>query len=78
MQEAKLEPDVDRDLRVVIHGWIAFTFEVCRQRIIDPTTDAERLADACAHTLLDSIARVPEIPETLAHAMATARHVPQQ
>ena len=78
VQEAKLEPDVDRDLRVVIHGWIAFTFEVCRQRIIDPTTDAERLADACAHTLLDSIARVPEIPETLAHAMATARHVPQQ
>jgi AcrR family transcriptional regulator len=77
VQEAKLEPDVERDLRVVIQGWIAFTFEICRQRIIDPTTDAERLADSCSHVLLDAIARVPEIPEELSHAMATARHVPQ-
>jgi len=77
VQEAKLEPDVERDLRVIVYGWVAFTFEVCRQRIIDPTTDAERLADSCAHTLLDAIARVPDIPATLAHAMATARHVPQ-
>lgn len=72
-----LEPEVERDLRVIIFGWIAFTFEICRQRIIDPTTDAERLADACAHTLLDAIARVPQIPEELAHAMATARDLPQ-
>jgi AcrR family transcriptional regulator len=72
-----LEPDIERDLRVIIQGWLAFTFEICRQRIIDPTTDAERLADSCAHTLLDTIARVPEIPEKLAHAMATARHQPQ-
>jgi len=78
VQEAKLEPEVERDLRVIVYGWVAFTFEVCRQRIIDPTTDAERLADSCAHTLLDAIARVPDIPATLAHAMATARHVPQQ
>jgi AcrR family transcriptional regulator len=48
-----------------------------RQRIMDPTTDAERLADSCAHMLLDAIARVPEIPEKLAHAMATARQTPQ-
>jgi AcrR family transcriptional regulator len=77
VQEAKLESDVERDLRVIIQGWLAFTFEICRQRIIDPSTDSARLADACAHTLLDSIARVPEIPDELAHAMATARHVPQ-
>jgi len=51
-------------------------FEVCRQRIIDPTTDAERLADSCAHTLLDAIARYRN-PGDAAHAMATARHVPQ-
>jgi len=38
---------------------------------------AERLADACAHTLLDAITRVPEIPDELSHAMATARHQPQ-
>jgi AcrR family transcriptional regulator len=72
-----LEAEVERDLRVIIYGWIAFTFEICRQRIMDPATDADRLADACAHTLLDSIARVPEIPVELAEAMATARHVPQ-
>ncbi|MBW0018608.1 MAG: TetR/AcrR family transcriptional regulator [Mycobacterium sp.] len=76
--DAKLEPLVERDLRVIIHGWLAFTFELCRQRIMDPTTDAERLADACAHTLLDSIARVPEIPHGLAEAMASARDVPQR
>ncbi len=68
-----LRPGVERDLRVILHGWLALTFEVCRQRIIDPTTDADRLADACAHSLLDAIARVPEIPDELAGAMATAR-----
>ena len=68
-----LEPRVERDLRVIIHGWLAFTFEICRQRIVDPTTDADRLADACAHALLDSISRVPEIPPELNHAMANAR-----
>ncbi len=78
VQEAKLESDVERDLRVIIQGWLAFTFEICRQRIIDPTTDADRLADACAHTLLDAIARVPEIPSELAHAMETARYLTQQ
>jgi AcrR family transcriptional regulator len=72
-----LHADIERDLRVIINGWIAFTFELCRQRIIDPTTNAERMADACAHTLLDAITRVPEIPDELSHAMATARHQPQ-
>ncbi|BBX65595.1 TetR family transcriptional regulator [Mycobacterium saskatchewanense] len=69
----ELTPTVERDLRVIIYGWLAFTFEICRQRIMDPTTDADRLADACAHALLDAIARVPDIPPELAHAMATAR-----
>lgn len=73
----KLAPDVERDLRVICHGWLAFTFELCRQRIIDPTTNADRLADACAHSLFDAIARVPEIPDELAHAMASARIEPQ-
>ena len=74
---AKLEADVERDLRVICHGWLAFTFELCRQRIIDPATNGERLADACAHTLFDAIARVPEIPDELSHAMATARIDPR-
>lgn len=68
-----LDPEVERDLRVIIHGWLAFTFELCRQRIMDPSTDAERLADACAHALLDAISRLPQIPAELADAMATAR-----
>jgi AcrR family transcriptional regulator len=75
--DAKLEPEVERDLRVVLHGWLAFTFETCRQRIMDPNLEADRLADACAHTLLDAIARVKDIPPELAEAMATARFKPQ-
>jgi AcrR family transcriptional regulator len=71
--DSKLEADVERDLRVIVHGWLAFTFEVCRQRIMDPSTDADRMADACANSLLDSIARLPEIPNELAHAMQNAR-----
>lgn len=74
---AKLEPDVERDLRIILNGWISLTFEICRQRIIDPTANAERLADACAHSLLDAIGRVSDIPPELAGAMETARHVPQ-
>jgi AcrR family transcriptional regulator len=74
---AKLEPDVEHDLRIILNGWVALTFEICRQRIMDPTANAERLADACAHALLDAIGRVPDIPPELAGAMETARNVPQ-
>src|SRR5246127_1853901 len=56
-----LEPDVERDLRVIIHGWLALTFEMCRQRIIDPTTNSERLPGARAPTPLDSIGRAARI-----------------
>ena len=66
-----LEPDVERDLRIVIHGWLAWTFEVCRQRIMHPQTDAGHLSDACAHTLMDAIIRVNGIPEQLAKALAS-------
>ncbi len=68
-----LESNVERHLRVILHGWLSSTFEICRQRIIDPTTDAELLADACAHSLLDAVGRVPQIPPDLAEAMVTAR-----
>ena len=68
-----LESNVERHLRVILHGWLSSTFEICRQRIIDPTTDAELLADACAHSLLDAVGRVPQIPPELAEAMVTAR-----
>jgi AcrR family transcriptional regulator len=66
-----LDPLVERDLRIVIHGWLAMTFEVCRQRIIHPDTDAGHLSDACAHALLDAIIRVDNIPDRLAKPMAS-------
>jgi hypothetical protein len=69
----KLDPELEKHLGVILNGWLALTFEICRQRIIDPTTDAERLAEACAHALLDAIARVPGIPDELAHLMTTSR-----
>jgi AcrR family transcriptional regulator len=57
-----LDSKVERDLRVLVYGWLAFTFEMCRQRIIDPSIDAGHVADSCAHSLLDAIARMPDIP----------------
>jgi AcrR family transcriptional regulator len=51
-----------RDLRVVVYAWLAFTFEMCRQRVADPSIDAGAVADACAHALLDAVARIPAIP----------------
>ncbi|MDT5140843.1 MAG: hypothetical protein QOE52_2778, partial [Mycobacterium sp.] len=46
------------------------TFEICRQRILHPDTDAGHLSDTCAHSLLDAITRVNNIPEQLAKAVA--------
>jgi hypothetical protein len=43
---------------------------MCRQRLIDPSIDAGYVADACAHTLLDAIGRVPGVPAELAEAVA--------
>lgn len=50
------------ELRVIVYGWLAFTFELCRQRIIDPSIDAGYVADACAYALLDSVARISGLP----------------
>jgi AcrR family transcriptional regulator len=67
---SNLAPDVERDLRIVVHGWLALTFEVCRQRIIHPETDAGHLSDTCAHSLLDAIIRVNNVPAQLAKSVA--------
>ena len=69
----QLDPKVERDMRVVVYGWLAFTLEMCRQRMIDPSTDIDVVADACTHALLDTVSRVPGIPEALAEAIAAAR-----
>src|SRR3984957_11091902 len=66
-----LDPDVERDLRIVIHGWLALTFEVCRQRIIHPDPDAGPLSDTCALALLAAIIRVDNTPDRLAKPMAS-------
>jgi AcrR family transcriptional regulator len=66
----ELDSKVERDLRMTIYGWLAFTFEMCRQRLIDPSIDAGYVGDACAHALLDAIGRVPAIPSALREAVA--------
>jgi AcrR family transcriptional regulator len=65
-----MDSKVERDLRVTIYGWLAFTFEMCRQRLIDPSIDAGYVGEACAHALLDAIGRVPGIPSVLSEAVA--------
>ena len=61
------------ELRVTVYGWLAFTFELCRQRVLDPTLDADFVADSCAHALLDAVGRVPGIPEQLLDAVSPGR-----
>jgi AcrR family transcriptional regulator len=65
-----LDSKVERDLRITVYGWLAFTFEMCRQRLIDPSLDADHVAAACSHALLDAIGRVPGIPAELVEAVA--------
>jgi AcrR family transcriptional regulator len=57
-----LDSTLERDVRVIVYGWLAYTFELCRQRVIDPSIDAGYIADSSAHSLLDAIARIPGIP----------------
>ncbi len=67
-EHGELDSKVERDLRAIVYAWLAFTFELCRQRVLDPSIDADHLADAGAHALLDAIVRVPGIPNALAEA----------
>jgi AcrR family transcriptional regulator len=68
-----LDAKVERDIRAMIYGWLALTFELSRQRLLDPSVDADYVADACAHSLLDAVGRVPGIPASLADVVAPAR-----
>jgi hypothetical protein len=67
-----LDSTVERDLRIIVYGWLAFTLEMCRQRLMDPSIDAGHVADACAHALLDAVGRVPGIPDALVETVAVA------
>jgi AcrR family transcriptional regulator len=69
----EMDSKVERDLRITVYGWLAFTFEMCRQRIMDPSIDAGYVADACAHALLDAIGRAPGLPAELVEAVAQSR-----
>ena len=64
-----IDPAVGRNLRAAVYGWLAFTFEMCRQRLAE-SLDADFIADLCAHGLMDSLSRVPGIPAGLAEAVA--------
>ena len=66
----QMDSKVERDVRITVYGWLAFTFEMCRQRLMDPSLDADHVADACAHALLDAVGRVPGIPADLVEAVA--------
>ncbi len=68
-----LDSKVERDIRITVYGWLAFTMEMCRQRILDPSIDVGQIADTCAHALLDVIGHVPGIPAALIEAVASAR-----
>jgi len=65
----EIDTSVERDLRATAYGWLAFTFEMCRQRLAE-SLDADFIADLCAHALMDSLGRVPGIPAALAEAVA--------
>lgn len=65
-----VDAKVERDLRATVYGWLAFTFEMCRQRLMDASLDANLIADLCAHGLMDAVGRVPGIPAVLAEAVA--------
>ena len=56
---APVGEDTRRLLRAAVYSWLAFTVEFCRQRLIDPSLDADAVAEMCAHALLDAIAKVP-------------------
>jgi AcrR family transcriptional regulator len=60
--EGEIDAALARNLRATIYAWMAFTFELCRQRLLDPSIDADHVADACAHALLDALRWVPGIP----------------
>ena len=62
---AQWDDDARGLLRATVYSWLAFTFEFCRQRIIDPSLDAHVVADTCAHALLDAIVRIPGLPTDL-------------
>jgi AcrR family transcriptional regulator len=65
---AQWNDDPRRLLQATVYSWLAFTLEFCRQRIIDPSLDAQMVADVCAHALLDAIVRTPGLPADLVAA----------
>lgn len=66
----ELDSKVERDIRIRVYGWLAFTLEMCRQRVLEPSIDVDQVAEACAHALFDAIRRVPGIPASLHDAIS--------
>jgi AcrR family transcriptional regulator len=74
LTSTRLSKRLQRDLRATVYSWLAFTVEFCRRRVIDPSLDAEHIADTCAHTLVDAVGRIPNLPQDLADALGR-RHL---
>ena len=65
----QLEPDVERDLRIVIHAWLA-NGSRCAGSASFTRRPMRRPQRHLRHSLLDAITRVNNIPEQLAKAVA--------
>jgi AcrR family transcriptional regulator len=73
---ATLPADLQRNVRATVYGWLAFTFELCRQRVLDSSLDADYIADSCAYALLDALARTPGLAPHLLVEMPTFAEEP--
>ena len=72
---AAWDVDARRLMRATVYSWLAFTFEFCRQRILDQSLNAEAVADVCAHALLDALVRTPGLPPELLDVAADRPNV---
>lgn len=48
--------------RAVVGAWLAYTQELIRHWVRNRELDRDQIADLCAHSLLDVVARVPGVP----------------
>ncbi|MGW6035326.1 TetR/AcrR family transcriptional regulator [Gordonia terrae] len=52
----------DSLLGAVVGAWLAYTQELIRHWVSNRELDRDQIADLCAHSLLDVVARVPGVP----------------
>lgn len=57
-----LPAEADSLLGAVVGAWLAYTQELIRHWVSHSELDRDQIADLCAHSLLDVVARVPGVP----------------